>query len=1048
MKKIYLVFALMLTSLFVGAQTFTVTEVSVSGQAQWELNGLALTCPQPNIAKVLTGTFIEAIQQANLGNVKKIVFSPSVSTVDLASRWQGTSQLCASNVSIKADHPVTIIGGSASSYKTFSISGNADTVMNLIFQDGYIELNGTSSYIANNKFVTSQAIGAIFLFNTSKNKIVGNTLTKTGTSNNSGIRIGTNQSETIWGNTDSDTIIGNNISGYWNGIEVGRWNNSSPNCNKLYIFDNNLFSNNNFGAYLTASLTSIIESNFIYGNLGGGVAIDNCTSTYFIKNKVGLNRSSLVAGNRGDGVIVTKGSGNKIGENGKGNIIVGNGNAGPSLTDGIAAFGHGLKLSSSKSNFILGNFIGVDSTTRLKVDGNGSDFGNHLSGIYFENLGAALTDNNIIGGPNTGDGNVIGNNGFAHVNYLTTNTGYGPRSGIQLYNSNGNTVLGNLIGTNLFNDNIGNRQEALTLNGSSNNTIGGSGSSRNIFANTTNGNGIALRNAYKGPGVDNYSSNNIIKGNLVGTSDGLNSLPNSSCGITIEFSCNNNEIGGLLPSDSNIVINNPTGIWVAGTPASSGNMIRGNRITNSTLYGIQVANASTGLVISNNLIQKNETGIAFTGAALNNTVTDNIVNNSNANGLSITAAVKNTTFTKNSFINSLNGNGITVTGAASNLSIRGNTISNNQFVGVGPEPTKGNGIYMSAGSTAIIGGTGTNEGNIITNNATDGISLINVGTNNIMMRRNNISCNAGTGINLNGSANTNYMFDIIRVDTNASTVNSVTGLLKGQTTKDVIVEVYGPAPSCKQSCNTAVGRQGAVYLGTTTTDALGKWTLTLGTPINASDVPQLTATATTPSAGNVAGSFVTSEFSRCNDILPVEFLSFSVVKVHNGVSLQWKTATETNNEYFLVERSTDGVNFQAIGSPLKGAGTTYQVQSYKFLDIDPSEGVNYYRIRQVDFDGKFDFSDVKAVNLAGSSLVTVSPNPNDGHFSVKIISESSELFVVDIYNALGQIVYTKSLDVYGGFAEQKVILDHVSSGVYTLVVRNDIDSWVEKVIKE
>lgn len=1147
MKKISLAIALLCTSLFVGAQTFTVTTEGLLPQSWWPIvvneQDAVINCPQAGFMDKLeskgafrnSGTFVEGLAQANLGNIKQIIFAPGVTKIDLSTRTQLVTKLCANDVKITgpvdgSGNPlVTISVGNNSGYNLFTFAGNNIKVSNLNFNTGKTFVTGsndtivncvftqnsdkfdllvlkgsTNAYVANNKFIGLNAANdrhALYVTNGATNSLIyNNTFTDVfnalysgnypgdgniGTSTNTIFRKNTIQSVSnngIYFYTGSKTalidsntltnskyaniyirdlgansginILNNSSSGsiQSSGIFIENSENLTIKYNKVFsnfstgihvessstntkIINNNAYNNNDHGIENVSSNNPLIDSNYVYGNTKNGIVVSNSNSSTVTNNKVGIDNLGNISGNKYNGIEILGGQNHRIGTPNNGNIIVASGNG--VLNDKVLNRNNGIRFGLSggvlpTNSSIKSNYIGVDTNGTQSVT-----LGSNRSGIFFENLAASLATNlnDTVGGYTKAEANVIGNNG--------TCKGAGT-AGIQISDFNrGIFVIGNYVGISDKLTSVSNFFDGILVRGADHNYI-----INNIVGN--NMQGISLRyNVASSQVATAQSSFNVVKGNYCGTSNGIDAHPNTDIGLSVEWGANNNLIGGGGANDSNIVMNEKVGVWVAGTNASSTkDTIWGNKISNCSNAGIQILNTSSSLVIKGNQINTSAIGIDFSGAANNASVLNNNITASTTNGISIAAAITNATFTNNIITNTIDGNGINVSAAATNMAIRNNTITGNKFVGVGLQPTKGNGIYMTAGKTSIIGGTDVNEGNTITDNQTDGISLNGIATNNIMMRRNIIACNAGTGINLNASANTNYMLDIIRVDTNASTVNSITGILKGQTTKDVIIEVFGPSIACRQSCNSAFGRQGYAYLGTTTTDDAGKWTLTLGAPIALGDVAQITATATTPTALNIAGAFVTSEFSRCNDILPVEFLSFTAVKNQNGVMLSWKTATETNNDYFLVERSIDGIHFTAIGAPVKGAGTSLQVNAYQLLDVDPADGVNYYRIRQVDYDGKFDFSDVKVVNLAGASMVTVSPNPSNGHFAVKIISESTSLFVVEIFNALGQIIYTKTLSLTGGYAEQKVNLDHVAAGVYTLVVKNDSDTWVNKVIKE
>ena len=97
-----------------------------------------------------------------------------------------------------------------------------------------------------------------------------------------------------------------------------------------------------------------------------------------------------------------------------------------------------------------------------------------------------------------------------------------------------------------------------------------------------------------------------------------------------------------------------------------------------------------------------------------------------------------------------------------------------------------------------------------------------------------------------------------------------------------------------------------------------------------------------------------------NNALPVELLSFTATAKDEAVLLHWETASELNNDFFEVLRSLDGINFEKIGE-VGGAGTSYEVQSYRFADSQPVAGVSYYQLKQVDYNGMYDYSDKVSV---------------------------------------------------------------------------------------
>jgi hypothetical protein len=151
-----------------------------------------------------------------------------------------------------------------------------------------------------------------------------------------------------------------------------------------------------------------------------------------------------------------------------------------------------------------------------------------------------------------------------------------------------------------------------------------------------------------------------------------------------------------------------------------------------------------------------------------------------------------------------------------------------------------------------------------------------------------------------------------------------------------------------------------------------------------------------------------------DNFLPVELISFTARPFENKVVvLNWETASEENNDYFTVERSTDARNFEEIET-VEGAGTTTISQYYQSFDERPYKGVNYYRLKQTDFDGTTRWSNIQSVVFGevSNGNVRVYPNPGAAIFH---IDSKYEAFTVKLFNQLGQQVLfelnAQSLDV-------------------------------------
>ncbi len=149
-------------------------------------------------------------------------------------------------------------------------------------------------------------------------------------------------------------------------------------------------------------------------------------------------------------------------------------------------------------------------------------------------------------------------------------------------------------------------------------------------------------------------------------------------------------------------------------------------------------------------------------------------------------------------------------------------------------------------------------------------------------------------------------------------------------------------------------------------------------------------------------------------VLPVELIEFNVLKNNNQVDIIWATGMEINNDYFIIERSQDGVNFLPLDN-IKGAGNSTQTIHYAYVDKNPLPGTSYYRLQQVDYDGTKTYSPIKFVNFEGLEIVNVYPNPSQGQFSVQVHSTLDGVLTLTIYDALGKIVSQENITIKKGY---------------------------------
>jgi hypothetical protein len=218
---------------------------------------------------------------------------------------------------------------------------------------------------------------------------------------------------------------------------------------------------------------------------------------------------------------------------------------------------------------------------------------------------------------------------------------------------------------------------------------------------------------------------------------------------------------------------------------------------------------------------------------------------------------------------------------------------------------------------------------------------------------------------------------------------------------------------------------------------------------------QSTTSGSTSSNGSITVNGV-SNFSPFtfgsnsnNNSLPVELLHFTAQKTGDHVSLKWATASETNNRHFVVQKRIDD-QWQAIGT-VEGQGTTTSKHSYTFEDREYQQGnTAYYRLKQVDFDGSYEYSEVRAVSseLAEAFRFITHPNPVRDRLILTLNAVHPEKATVVIRNALGQQVLSRRISLQKGRNRQALSLKFLKGGPYFLSIKTAEQVHHQKIVKE
>ena len=174
-----------------------------------------------------------------------------------------------------------------------------------------------------------------------------------------------------------------------------------------------------------------------------------------------------------------------------------------------------------------------------------------------------------------------------------------------------------------------------------------------------------------------------------------------------------------------------------------------------------------------------------------------------------------------------------------------------------------------------------------------------------------------------------------------------------------------------------------------------------------------------------------------SNILPVSWTDFSAREAACETVLSWATASEQNNDYFEIEKSSDGRNYTTIGR-VNGSGTTTEYRQYKFIDALPNTQ-NYYRIKQVDFDGKFDYSKIISQksncieNDENIGIATLFPNPSmAATVNLRFNARQKEDTFLRVSDLFGKMLIDRPVTVSSGMNNVSIDITSFPAGSYTV----------------
>jgi len=179
--------------------------------------------------------------------------------------------------------------------------------------------------------------------------------------------------------------------------------------------------------------------------------------------------------------------------------------------------------------------------------------------------------------------------------------------------------------------------------------------------------------------------------------------------------------------------------------------------------------------------------------------------------------------------------------------------------------------------------------------------------------------------------------------------------------------------------------------------------------------------------------------------LPVEMIKFDVRKDNDhNVHLFWETASELNSDYFMVERSENGIDFYSLNK-VKSNGTTSQVSRYNSIDKNPFYGMNYYRLRQVDLDGKEAFSEVLVAKFGIKSAVLLFPNPVLDDINIRLENEFEKEVLIEIFDQSGRLIFSEIFEDVSKYMKLRTVEVNITNrGTYFMKIHTSSETIMQK----
>jgi hypothetical protein len=801
---------------------------------------------------------------------------------------------------------------------------------------------------------------------------------------------------------------------------------------------------------VTASSALSTKSLEIYGGAvvasatltaAGNIILDGDNGNFLSQNTKGVEINAAVSTTNNGNITINGRGGNATAINTHGINVTNLVEAGGTGNIQLIGYG-GLSANGTGSSCHGVNIEGANAWVKsnggnVAITGYGGGAG---AGTYSQGV-PMLTSAKVSAG-GSGTVTITGNGG---VNAAAGLRGVVINSGSSIYSAGGAISINGTNGTNGSDNSDGVTIDASTVGSNSSGAITISGQAGGGIGSDA----ISLSNTNT-LGAASHSNNIVLRGNNFSVSGTTSVLTNGK--VTIEPKSNSFTSALTFPIPNMSIANTITGLTI-GKPTNSANITFANTTTINgpiTVYGGTLA-------VNQNVASSAGSTISLFGNALNfangKTVTTSglliVAPQDSSNSIGLAGAIGTlqlpTSYFTTNFTDGFSTIQIGTSNHTSAISSKGFSLRDNMSLYTsGP---------LSLGGKPVLG----------SNNLTLGpdISLITSGDTTYFQTN-------GTGKVFRNIPNgSNLIFPIGRAIYNPVTIKNNSGaaddfsalvldsvFLNGTTGPLITTphvkttwDISKTNPNGGSGIDFEFGWKLSQEVGTFTSYKLNHFASTWAFAEGTSQTPS-GSTIKGMSHSGYTGTFSPFAISEGTSALPVELISFNANCISNETKIEWQTASEHNTNHFAVERSFEGTKWEKLGEVTAAVNST-SIRNYSLIDTSlVARALTYYRLIQVDIDGKSEtFGPVSSDCATNNAFeVVIAPNPNDGVFTLKIEAEYSQEIDIRIYQMDGQEVARNTISVPEGTSLHYIDLEGFASGIYTLHIHHRKGVLIKKTV--